>query len=365
MSTRAYIHAASFALLALAVAAPASAMPHLIRLGYPTCRSCHLTPQGGGLLTPYGKGIDLARALWPREGTEPEPGGDALGSRLNYDGKVLFAIDRDPPADAKYGFNVYLRSAIGIMPSHRLVYSAAVRSPALTRSGTTGEVTATMPRLYWLYEPREGLSFTVGRDELPTGLGLPGPTAFSSPVNNPGVSANPTQAKVFWWNDRWQVSAYGFGPDGNERDRAFEARGGGAVVGATINDRLVIGGSTRVSRADAFDRTNAGVFMRLGINERWGILAEHDVTTRTSGSSDLRHFAGYTQVYYAPVEWFQTGLALEHLTTSGGPGADTYRLSPSAEMRFTPNMKAVFSVRDVHTTVDSRTYLFEVHLKTQ
>src|SRR5712691_5260146 len=48
------------------------ALPTMIRLGYNNCAACHVTPQGGGLLTPYGKGIDTAQSLQRREITTPD-----------------------------------------------------------------------------------------------------------------------------------------------------------------------------------------------------------------------------------------------------------------------------------------------------
>ena len=160
------------------------------------------------------------------------------------------------------------------------------------------------------------------------------------------------------------LTAYGYGPDGNETDPQFEARGGGAIVGVSVwRDRAVVGPTTRVSRADAFDRRNAGLFVRLGLSKRWGILAEHDVTQRTASTAEFTHLAGHTQVFFVPFNWLQTALAAEHLTTSGGE--DTYRLSPSVDARVTSNIKLSFNVRDVYTTVDSRTYSFELQVKTQ
>src|SRR5918996_1156252 len=118
-----------------------------------------------------------------------------------------------------------------------------------------------LSRLYWLYQPKDGVSITVGRDDLPSGTGMLG---FSRGVTSPSVSSTPTQAKVFLWNKRWQVAAYGYGPDGNETAPRFEARGGGAVLGANLwKDRLVIGATTPASYSDAYDRRNAGVFLRL------------------------------------------------------------------------------------------------------
>ena len=50
------------ALLALGAAAPARALPTMVRLGYANCASCHIAPQGGGPLNEYGRGIDEAQS---------------------------------------------------------------------------------------------------------------------------------------------------------------------------------------------------------------------------------------------------------------------------------------------------------------
>jgi hypothetical protein len=351
----------------LVLAAPAAATPNMIRLGYPTCASCHLSPSGGGLLTRYGEGIDLAQTLRPEEAKDPELGEDGLGSRLNYDARLTLGVDREPPSNAGYDFGLSFRSAIGIIPSHRLVYSASINSPTLQRTRTSGAVSMGMSRLYWLYQPKEGLQFVFGRDDLPSGIGS-GPQSYFRRVNNPGVSSTPTQAKVYWWNNRWQVTAYGFGPAGNETSRELEARGGGAVVGANVwKDRAIVGLTTRVSRAEAFDRQNAGVFVRLGVSRHWGILAEHDITQRTVNTTgvDLTHVAGHTELFFVPFDWLQTSLAAQHVKTNGG--TSQYRLSPSADVRLTSNIKLSFDVTDAGTDFSrtSRTYAFALQVKTQ
>jgi hypothetical protein len=54
---------AIFAALVMVPATPALALPTMIRIGYTGCATCHYSPQGGGPLTTYGKGIDQAQSL--------------------------------------------------------------------------------------------------------------------------------------------------------------------------------------------------------------------------------------------------------------------------------------------------------------
>jgi len=356
------IHAAGVtAALVLLAAAPASATPNMIRLGYPTCSSCHLSPQGGGLLTNYGRGIDAAQTLRPVD-LSSEAGAEDQ-RLLPYDMKFSLGVDRDPPAAAGYSFSSSARAALAVSHRQYIVYGLSVGSPTLARTRTSGAVSVRMSKLYWLYQPKDGVSFTVGRDDLPSGSGLLG---FSRATTSPNVSSTPTQAKVFLWNKRYQVTAYGFGPDGNETDKRYEARGGGAIFGMNVwKDRAVAGVTSRVSYADAYDRRNAGAFLRLGLTEHWGVLLEHDVTARTTDKGEhLTHVAGYSQLFYVPFDWLQTGLAVEDVATLRG--AHTYRLTPSAQVRLNRNVAVSFNTRDVYTGIAagrSRTYSVQLSLK--
>jgi hypothetical protein len=350
------------------MAAPAYATPNMIRLGYPTCASCHLSPQGGGLLTEYGKGIDAAQTLRPEEVKTSE--NPAEYRRLPYDMKFSLGVDRDPPADSAYSFSSSIRAALAVSHDQYIVYGLSVGSPSLlrTNSNKSGAVSLKMSRLYWMYQPRPGVSVTVGRDDLPGGIGSGG-LAFARATTSPNVSSTPTQAKVFLWNKRWQVAAYGFGPDGNETAPRFEAHGGGALVGANVwKDRLVVGATTRASYADAYDRTNAGLFMRLGLTEHWGALLEHDVTARATDKGEhLTHVAGHSEIFFVPFDWLQTAIAAEDLVTIRG--GHSYRFSPSASVRLNRNVGVSFSARDVNTytglaTQRSRTYSVSVSVKT-
>ena len=76
----------------LLMALPVFALPHMVRLGYPNCLSCHVNPQGGGLLNTYGKGIDAAQS-WRAEEYKPSSlwlaGFLRAGGRVEQDFRVV------------------------------------------------------------------------------------------------------------------------------------------------------------------------------------------------------------------------------------------------------------------------------------
>lgn len=193
------------ALVILALPRPAAAYPNMIRLGYPNCSACHVSPQGGGVLNSYGKGIDYAQTIRADEppGAEMPSGTTA---RLLWDIRASLGVDGAPQAATQYGLSTSMRAAIGLSAHQQVVYAFSVRSPTLSTTRRMGAASLGMSRLYYTYQPKEGLALVVSRDDLPSGLGLPGANSFYRSVNNPSVSTTPTQVKLFWWNKRWQVA---------------------------------------------------------------------------------------------------------------------------------------------------------------
>ena len=63
----------------------ALALPTMIRLGYTECGACHLSPQGGGPLNEYGRGIDRAQSL---RGGDYVPPIDDLTRALTFRGRT-------------------------------------------------------------------------------------------------------------------------------------------------------------------------------------------------------------------------------------------------------------------------------------
>lgn len=60
---------ATVALLGLVISSSIDAFPELTRHGYTQCTTCHISPNGGGVLTPYGRALsEEILSTWSREG---------------------------------------------------------------------------------------------------------------------------------------------------------------------------------------------------------------------------------------------------------------------------------------------------------
>jgi hypothetical protein len=348
------------------------ASPTMIRIGYSDCAACHISPQGGGLLTTYGKGIDEAQSLRARE---PRPI-DTAARRLIYDVRFVAAsqlVDSLANAEsvASSTFRLQLRSSLRVGEKNRLSYAFGLESPTLTSSaaGRSAAPKGVVSKALWEYRAKDGLEFALGRDEMPSGIGLPDPQAFIRKGNDPGDTTYPTQVKMFWWTRRVQLTPYAFAPGGDESPDVRQY-GAGMLGGVDVwKERAVLGMSVRSSNASTFTRRSAGAFARLGFG-KWGILAEHDLTSRTESDSTTaasQYLAGHTQVFLAAKEWLVTSLAAEDLVVDGPRRSHTYRLTPGVQLRFSDNLTVIFNARDTFTGASAgrtRTFSLQVAVKT-
>jgi hypothetical protein len=156
----------------------------------------------------------------------------------------------------------------------------------------------------------------VGRDQLPTGINIPDLSYFIKARNGLGYYDSPTQVKAFWRGKRYQISPYAFGPVGNERSGAHES-GGGALVEVDVlgKQRAILGVNLLRDTSASVDRRLIGPYARLGFG-KWGILAEHDVTDRSSNNGSFAAFrqnVSYGQVFWAPREWLVASVIGERL----------------------------------------------------
>jgi hypothetical protein len=353
---------------------PAVASPTMIRLGYSTCTVCHVSPQGGGLLTPYGKGVDVAQSLRSREYQPSE-----LGlRRFLYDflfvavGQQTADLSRQTKPVSAATYALLFRSSAVVTEHNRLSYTFELTGSPLQQGNTTVSATRVLlPKVLWEYRPKEGLDLAVGRDEMPSGLGLPDTESFIRQSTDPGAATYPTQVKVFWWNRRFQLTPYAFAPGGDEDSPRHREWGAGMLGGVDVwHERAILGLSVLDARAPAFEHSSVGAYARLGFH-RWGILAEHELTGRTMTNvfATTSYIAGDTQVFVAPYEWLVVSLAVDELVSpaSTSRASRVYRMAPGAQVRVSENLTVAFTTRDTFSDASlrrSRTYSLQLSIKT-
>ena len=339
------------------VATPLSAHPYFIRLGYSTCTTCHVSPQGGSILTAYGEGVQRALGLLQ----EPEQEGDQTSPRLLYDMRALVVGSSTNGVPAS-SFQLLASSSLKLTEHQRLTSMVSVTSPLLTAKGAGAKSTVTVPIFVWQYEPSEHFELMVGRDTLPTGLGSPDPAAFIRSAADPRSPAFPTQIKGFWHTSRWQLTPYAFGPSGYE-DHAAREWGSGVLGGIVLlNEHAVIGVSGDEARGSSYDRRSIGGYARFGFG-KLALLAEHEVAARsTNVTTGL--VVGHTRAVYVPWGWLETWLSTEELVTYTPTRNHTVRVSPGMQARLSKNMLFGFTSREIFSPKgQSRIYTATLTLK--
>jgi hypothetical protein len=166
------------------------------------------------------------------------------------------------------------------------------------------------------YRASESMEIAIGRDQLPTGINIADLAVFIKARNRLGYYDVPTQLKAVWGGKRFQVTPFMYGSGGND-PRGEREHGVGSLAEFDLlgNRRSVVGVTAQRAFARNGDRRLIGGYARIGFG-RWGILAEHDVTSRDRSESPqgaFRQDASYAQVFWAVHEWLVTSVTGERL----------------------------------------------------
>ena len=363
-------------------AAPVFALPTMIRLGYSNCSSCHIAPQGGGLLTQYGRSIDQAQSL---SGGEYSPLDTEWSRLLNWNGRITQDFrsvlqQQDTSTTGKAGTQIFrgrfiYRNATELGKGFRLTFTltgenTAAPRPALSYDPPSTPAAAFVNTALLSYRVNKGLEFAIGRDQLPTGVNLPDLSFFIRSRNRLGYYDAPVQAKMFLWSKRYLVTPYVYGPGGNEKSGQHES-GAGALGEFDIfgKQRTVAGLNFLHGSAYNEGRTLVGPYVRLGFG-RWGFLAEHDISYREVKVPSVAAFtqsATYGQLFWAAREWLVPSLIGERLTV-GAPYKEqlnAIRLDVAVRLRTQLTVSAGPRIqKDTITGRVSKSVVFQIALKT-
>ena len=348
--------------VAVAVFVPsrAFAYPTFIRLGYVSCTSCHVSPQGSGQLNDYGKGIGASESLFPTEYKTPgfmEP--LSFGGRVNNDlvargityaatgGGDTFLMQFDYQNSTQITDTLRVDATIGLMPSNEL------GSSSTNQDGVFGP-DLILRKAMLAYRPQDGLEISGGRDYLPAGLNIDDHTTFLRSQNRFDEFDYATQLRLDTWSENWLFSPFLYGPS-YEEDADNREYGGGVRLERAVTSTKTVGLIAQYGSSPSIDRLLLGPFARIGFTENSGILLEYLYDHRSVEPEALGfpQSVVYARPFYLPLEWMEIGFLGEYYKV-GDPFADTaWDYGPDVYVRIVRNLTLLFDARFI--TRDSTT----------
>ena len=360
---------------------PAAAAPRMISFGYPNCVSCHVAPQGRGLLSAYGRGIDIAQswsqvditgvllgkvhadaASAPWDGTFGPVLADVTATgRINRD---LENAKTDPTASTLYRQIIFLGRAKQI----RFNGEVGLRDSNLRDTQLSpNQIAVGGDRLFlkkltldWRIKENadgSGSELSIGRDYLPLGLQIDDYTTFILSLNRDGIYDFPLQAKYFAWNAKSLGAAFVFAPSFEEPSASREY-GGGFMYERYPSPKLALGVQGLVGFADETDRARLGIYARWGISEKWALLAELDYTHLWNGRSspgDGEQLTTFLQLHYCHTEWLVSSLSGNYAHSdvlAAGSNLFSARYTLSARINRNLTIGASYAVGDILRNLD-------------
>ncbi|WP_413290428.1 hypothetical protein [Bdellovibrio sp. HCB337] len=274
---------ASFFLLSFLSSSAAFAFPEMIRMGYPNCTSCHVSPSGGGLMTDYGRSIAAeALSTWaypkeelPGHGYLPEPpawlkiGGDVRVIQTYIDNaqataKSFFLMQSDLELGFNFGRFWYVQD-LGIQGGPE-------------RAPNRGEFVA--HRYYALYNLNDESYVRAGKYLLPYGLNIPDHTSFIRRNLGFDQGQETYNLDIGMIGEVWNsILAISFG---RKEDPVDLEKGASLQVGYNHGDtHKIMGSLAYLKKEDVSSRILLGPQIIWGFNSKLVFLGEYDYQEKT------------------------------------------------------------------------------------
>ena len=280
------------------------AYPEMVRHGYVNCTTCHVSPNGGGVLTPYGR--QLSREVLSTWGSESEalflygavkpPEWLLLGG----DVRAMQMYVNSPNAEiAKFIFMQADAEAAASVDKFQLVATLG-RQDGKSVNQSGGAIFSR--RHYLMYKPTDEWSFRVGRFEKAYGLNVAEHTVSTRRGlgwDEGGESYNLEGAWIRENTDVFATASIGRPDDSSlQREKAFALR---ASVAVRENSKVGLGyiyGTNDVANRHVF-----GPYAVVGFTKHFFLLAEFDFQKRSpSTGASTWGFVDYLRLDYEFVQ---------------------------------------------------------------
>lgn len=269
----------------LGASADVAAFPENVDHGYQSCAACHVSPAGGGTLTPYGRGAaDAFMSTWSPSETFSEPfygaGHDVVPEwfRLGGDQRAVYLSSLD-------GSKTRM---IPMQNDFELAVSPP-NNPGLTLDAEVGiygpQHDVQYRRAFLRLDLSPAVGIRLGHFVPSYGLNLPDHTTPTRAAMGLGEGSETYNAEAFWLASRGELEATAV--FGSDLEVDLNRREPGAyrtdqATGYSIRGALYTSGTSQVGlslmQVSSFDaaRTAFGGFGSIGLAERVWFLAEVD-----------------------------------------------------------------------------------------
>ena len=340
-------------LVLLFVCTRAYAFPENIRHGYVNCTSCHVSPTGGGTLTPYGRALSgelMSTWAYKNEGgflhgaisDEKMPEWLMIGGDLR---SVQTYLDTKTSSQAKY---IPMQEDIEVALQAKKVTLdlefGKIEDPTNRRFGSR--------RYFAMYNVTDELTARVGRFYPQFGLAIPDHYAINRKNLGFDEGYERNNAEVAWNGETYSAFATvsqtpgEFAPSQRETSYAGQAN-------RNLGDSSKVGASVWYGTSDPANRWMLAVHGMIGFSKKLYLLSEfdHQWMRDNTANAETRGFFAFNRLGFEVYKGIQVFLQAEYgqsNLSSGASASDAY--GPGIQWFPRPHFELMSVYRKIRTS---------------
>jgi hypothetical protein len=331
----AQIISANFALVfvvtCIVAGSNATAFPELTRHSYSSCTACHVSPNGGGVLTAYGRNLSRDMlSTWGEKregellhGALPEKYMEQLADSNYRIGGDLRSIqthreNKNVRAGRFFLMQAEVEGAYDAGPFAAVLSVGKVEDPL-----GTGNFTLVSQRFYGLARFGESANFRVGRFSTAFGLNLADHTISIRRPLGLGPEIERDNAEFSWLGEK-DLAFVSYMQTVGSTPEMFRERAAVFRYDRVINERSRLGasfwqaegGSPEVAGGTKFTRFMLAIHGIANLSEKWFLTGEIDrqerIDKKSAGDSLTSSQYAYLRLQYEPVQGILPLLQIQH-----------------------------------------------------
>lgn len=279
-------------LIVLLLTPNAHAFPEMVRHHYVNCNSCHVSPNGGGLLTEYGRGMaSEILSTWNYENESLFLHGaikpDKIPKAVNVGGDIRTLQVHRESRNVREGRFILMQSSFEAGITAGPVTAVA----AFGKPNRENHIEPEFTRFYVLANATETLQFRVGRFLPPFGLNLPHHTLPTRQSLGFGYDSERNTMEAHWNGEQWH-GAFSASQSRLQSRLAENERAASFQLERFFNDSHRIGASTWSGESDRQKRWLGSLHGILGFTEHLYLLTELTLQSKKNKTAGAQREEG-------------------------------------------------------------------------